>query len=330
MSYAAQADLAGILGVKHVLGTCIYLGLPSMIGRSKKATFSYIKDRIWKKMNSWRGRALSKAGKEIMIKSVLQAIPSYVMSLFIPPSSFVADIEKMINVFWWGDGNASSKSIHWLACERLTCPKDKGGLSFRNLEAFNMAMVAKQAWHILQNPDTLVAKIIKARCFPCSTLFEASLGYNPSFAWRSIWKARQVLLLGCRWRIGGGDKIRVMYDPWLRGNGECWILSPQPEGVHNLFVSDLMVHNYKSWNIAKIRMLFLDQVAERIIATPLIGSVHEDKMVWEGEQNGCYSVKSGYKLAMQGIIRSDKFHVEGNWKEIWKAHAPHKARHLLW
>jgi hypothetical protein len=96
-------------------------------------------------MNSWRGRALSKAGKEIMIKSVLQAIPSYVMSLFIPPSSFVADIEKMINVFWWGDGNASSKSIHWLACERLTCPKDKGGLSFCNFGAFNMAMVAKQA-----------------------------------------------------------------------------------------------------------------------------------------------------------------------------------------
>jgi hypothetical protein len=94
MSQAAQADLAGILGVKHVLGTSIYLGLPSMIGRSKKATFSYIKDRIWKKMNSWRGRALSKAGKEIMIKSVLQAIPSYVMSMFILPSSFIADIEK--------------------------------------------------------------------------------------------------------------------------------------------------------------------------------------------------------------------------------------------
>jgi hypothetical protein len=52
-------------------------------------------------MNSWRGRALSKAGKEIMIKSVLQAIPSYVMSIFIHPSSFIADIEKMINTFWW-------------------------------------------------------------------------------------------------------------------------------------------------------------------------------------------------------------------------------------
>ncbi|PNX83667.1 ribonuclease H, partial [Trifolium pratense] len=122
---------------------------------------------------------------------------------------------------------------------RLACPKDKGGLGFRNFEAFNIAMVAKQVWHILQNPDTLVAKIIKAR-----------------------------------WRIDGGDKIRIMSDPWLHGNRERWILSLQPK----------------------------DHVAKRIIVTPLIGSVYEDKMVWEGEQNGCYSVKSGYKLAMQHII----------------------------
>jgi hypothetical protein len=65
--------------------------------------------------------------------------------MFILPSSFDADIEKMINAFWWRGGNANSKSIRWLACERLTCPKDKGGLSFCNFGAFNMAMVAKQA-----------------------------------------------------------------------------------------------------------------------------------------------------------------------------------------
>ncbi|XP_045800250.1 uncharacterized protein LOC123894326 [Trifolium pratense] len=144
MSHADKEDLSGVLGVRHVLGTGIYLGLPSMIGRSKKITFSYIKDRIWKRINSWRGRALSKAGKEVMIKSVLQAIPSYVMSMYILPSSFIGDIEKMLNAFWWGGGSNNGRGIHWLAWERLTCPKTKRGLGFRNFEAFNMAMVAKQ------------------------------------------------------------------------------------------------------------------------------------------------------------------------------------------
>ncbi|CAJ2667228.1 unnamed protein product, partial [Trifolium pratense] len=281
-------------------------------------------------MNSWRGRALSKAGKEVMIKSVLQAIPSYVMSMFILPSSLIDDIEKMLNAFWWGGGGNNNKGIHWLAWDRLACPKAKGGLGFRNFEAFNMAMVAKQAWNIVQNPDSLAAKLVKARYFPRSSLLEASLGYNPSFAWRSIWKARQILLRGCRWRIGSGDRIRVMYDPWLRGKGDRWVSSPQGEDVYHLVVKDLLLENYKAWDIAKIRNLFTGRAVDEIIATPLISSVKEDKVVWEEERNGCYSVKSGYNLAMKCIVRSDRHHVEGNWNDIWKAQSPHKTRHLLW
>ncbi|PNX60204.1 ribonuclease H, partial [Trifolium pratense] len=69
---------------------------------------------------------------------------------------------------------------------------------------------------------------------------------------------------------------------------------------------------------------------DKILATPLVDSVREDKVVWEEERNESYSVKSGYKLVMRYIIRSDKYHVAGNWTDIWQAQAPHKARHLLW
>jgi hypothetical protein len=88
------------MGVRHVLGTGIYLGMPSMIGRSKKSTFAYIKDRIWKKINSWRSRPISKAGKEVMIKSILQAVPTYVMSIYILPDATVNEIEIILNSFW--------------------------------------------------------------------------------------------------------------------------------------------------------------------------------------------------------------------------------------
>ncbi|GAU48531.1 hypothetical protein TSUD_98640 [Trifolium subterraneum] len=297
MSQAAKEDLSRILGVKLVLGTSIYLGLPSMVGRSKKAIFSYIKDRIWKRINSWRGRALSKAGKEIMIKSILQVIPSYVMSMFILPASLIDDIEKMINVFWWRNGstnnNNNTKGIHWLAWERLACPKAYGGLGFRNFESFNKAMVVKKVWNIVQNLNSLVAKLIKARYFPRSSLFEAPLAYNPSFAWRSMWQARQIFSLGCRWRIGSGDNIRVMHDPWLRGSANRWVPSPQPAGVYQLSVRDLLHDNYKAWNIVKVQNLFSRDVAEKIMETPLVSSVREDKVVWDEERNGCYSVKSG-------------------------------------
>ncbi|MCI46962.1 RNA-directed DNA polymerase (Reverse transcriptase), partial [Trifolium medium] len=98
-----------------------------MVGRSKKETFTYIKDRVWKRINSWRGRSLSKVEKEVMIKSVLQVIPSYVMSVYIIPDATVNDIEKMLNSFWWEGGN-NNKGITWLSWERLACAKEIGGL----------------------------------------------------------------------------------------------------------------------------------------------------------------------------------------------------------
>jgi len=85
--------------VQAVLGTGKYLGLPSMIGWSIKSTFSFIKDKIWKKINSWSSKSLSKAGREVLIKYVLRSIPTYFTSLFILPVSLCDGIERMMNSF---------------------------------------------------------------------------------------------------------------------------------------------------------------------------------------------------------------------------------------
>ncbi|KAI5387583.1 hypothetical protein KIW84_073616 [Lathyrus oleraceus] len=53
ISRLTQDDLSRLMGVRHVLGTQTYLGSPSMIGISKKETFAFIKDHIWKRINSW-------------------------------------------------------------------------------------------------------------------------------------------------------------------------------------------------------------------------------------------------------------------------------------
>ena len=59
-----------------------YLRLPTLVGRTKYHTFSYLTDRIWKKLQGWKGKMLSKAGKEVLIKAVAQSIPTYTMSVF--------------------------------------------------------------------------------------------------------------------------------------------------------------------------------------------------------------------------------------------------------
>jgi hypothetical protein len=88
-----KADIRSIisqsLGVSSTAHYEKYLGLPSLIGRSRVSTFNGIKERIWKRINGWKERFLSHAGKEILIKAVIQAIPTYTMSVFRLPKSFV-------------------------------------------------------------------------------------------------------------------------------------------------------------------------------------------------------------------------------------------------
>jgi hypothetical protein len=69
-------SLHNCLEVSRNIGSGTYLGLPSMVGRNKKSIFNYIKDRVWRKCQSWSARSLSRASKEVLIKSVAQAIPS--------------------------------------------------------------------------------------------------------------------------------------------------------------------------------------------------------------------------------------------------------------
>ena len=60
-----------------------YLGLPTLVGRAKYQTFAYLKDSVLKKLQGWKGRMLSHAGKEVLIKAVAQSIPMYTMGVFL-------------------------------------------------------------------------------------------------------------------------------------------------------------------------------------------------------------------------------------------------------
>lgn len=99
---------------------------------------------------------LSTVGKKILIKSVLQAILAYTMSVFRLPSILLKEIEAMLNQFWW-NYNKSEKGVHWQSCEKMRKVKDKGGLGFINLISFNNALPTKQLGRLLNEPSSLVA-----------------------------------------------------------------------------------------------------------------------------------------------------------------------------
>ncbi|XP_057432239.1 uncharacterized mitochondrial protein AtMg00310-like [Lotus japonicus] len=179
-------ELKQLLGVKAVENFDIYLGLPTIIGKSKSQSFQFVKDRVWKKFKGWKEGSLPRLGKEVFIKSVAQAISSYVMFCFMLPNGLCANIESMIFWFYWG-GNVLKRGLHWTSWSKLCRSKCDGGLGFRDFHAFNIALVAKNWWRIYSHSESLFAQIFKGVYFSNGTIINAQKGWRPSYAWSSIW-----------------------------------------------------------------------------------------------------------------------------------------------
>jgi hypothetical protein len=132
-----------VIGVSSTQHYEWYLGLHAIIGRSKSSTFSGIKSKIWAKINRWKEKFISHAGKEILIKAVLQAMPTYTMNVFFLPKGFTKDLNSLLARFWWGH-KGKDKSVPWMKWSHMGVSKDRGGLGYRDLFAFNLALLVKQ------------------------------------------------------------------------------------------------------------------------------------------------------------------------------------------
>ena len=113
MDRIMRDDIHRLLNAQIVMEFEKYLGLPMVGGKNKANTFKDLWERIAKRVTGWTEKLILKAGREVLIKMVAQAIPTYSMSLFKLPKGLCNDINSIIAKYWWGQ-TSNERKIHWI------------------------------------------------------------------------------------------------------------------------------------------------------------------------------------------------------------------------
>ncbi|QHO00044.1 uncharacterized protein DS421_13g403050 [Arachis hypogaea] len=330
VSINTRVQIEEILGISTWDNPGKYLGLPAKWGRSKMKALEWIEDKVNKKIEGWKEKLLNQAGKEILIKAVIQAIPSYVMNVVKLPKSFCKKLEGKIAKFWWA-GSGKERGTHWISWKRMTKSKKDGGLGFRNLENQNIAYLAKQAWRLVKNPEVIWAKILKEMYFPDGNFWEAKAKNGDSWVWRSLVEGKDFIRRNGRWSIGDGSNIDIWKDNWIIEGGS--IKNYWDNRIS--MVKDLLVEG-GGWNEELLRQVFPPNIKDKILSTPISLINKEDCFFWPHRLDGNYTIKSGYYIAKyeervgedNWASSSDNF--KEVWSEIWKMQIPNKIKIFLW
>jgi hypothetical protein len=329
--------IKNLLGISVEAFTERYLGLPTAVGRITSGTFDHIGERSRGTMQGWSEKFLSCAAKEILIKVIIQASPLYSMSCFKLTKKVYKMLISSIAKFWWS-GSLDKRSLHWLSWEKMVLPKIKGGLGFRDLEQFNIALLGKHGWRFLTHPDSLCAKVMRGKYFHNVDFMEATVPRGASATWRAIVAGREALSTGLIKRVGDGTQIRTWEDRWIPGT-----LSLKPMGRMGTLplekVSDLIIAGSGTWNVDVVRNNFLAPDADAILNIPLRANGGEDFLAWSLEKTGIYSVKTAYRALMirkehlaleEGTVMGTSTAEENTWKSLWKLRVLPKIRVFWW
>lgn len=183
------------------------------------------------------------------------------------------------------------------------------------------------------NPDSLVAKTLKAKYFPRTEFLQSKVGSCPSYIWRSLLWGREVIVKGSRWRVGNGKNILVYGCNWIPRPCSFKPFSPQTLPPKTL-AADLM-KDQGEWHEELIRSKFLQEDEEAILNISLPRTFFQDSILWhfDKKKKGIFTDKSGYQVALKlKFPHLPSYSLTySSWRNlVWNLTVPPKVRIFLW
>ncbi|KAL4369227.1 hypothetical protein GQ457_05G022040 [Hibiscus cannabinus] len=201
-------------------------------------------------------------------------------------------MSRSIRRFWW-TGKGSARGWPLVAWDDVCLPKSAGGIGFKDLHLFNIALLGKQLWRLFLSPDSLLCRTLRAKYFPDGDIFSASAPARSSFAWKGLHRAMLRLRDGFFWTLGINSQVRMFRDRW-GGFSPIALDGDSVDGEEiPLRCREFMVPGHACWDRAKLSARLSPGDVARILEVP-IASDRADTIVWADHDSGLYTVRSGY------------------------------------
>ena len=256
------------------------------------------------------------------------------MSSFLLPLEICENLTSVIAQFWWSS-NPPKRGIYWVKWEKMCAPREEGAIGFRLIHEFNLALLAKQLWRLVQFSDSLVARVLRGNYYRLSSPLWIGTVDTPSYVWTSIMAARKLLLLGIRSKVHSGYEINVWEDLWIPSTPARPARARAPVVNPKMTVSSLINPVSKEWDVSLLEQYVAQEDIPMILSLAISPTHRRDTFCWSYTKNRQYIVKSGYWVATNFMREEED--IEGLQPSItklqvfaWKVNAPQKICHLIW
>ncbi|WMV40242.1 hypothetical protein MTR67_033627 [Solanum verrucosum] len=325
--------LANILGGKIGDLPTTYLGMPLGDKSRSKGIWNNILEKCEKKLVNWKSQYLSLGGRVTLINSVLDALPTYMMSVFHMPANVIDRMDAIRrNFLWQGNCDPNNHKFHLVKWDQVILSKKEGGLGIRNLKIQNQSLLMKWLWRFASQEQALWKETIKAR-FGMENLWITNLSTQPYGAgvWRSIRNLWIKFFNKCKIKVGNGGRTLFWEDKWV----DQVILRNRFPILFNMSLQKEAtireMRDNQGWDLRFRRHLNDWEVNKIVELLNILGqykdlNTDEDNLFWNPDEQGRFSIGSAYRSSQRPGT-----HIGGwPWKMIWKVKIPLKIACFTW
>ncbi|XP_060202996.1 uncharacterized protein LOC132631439 [Lycium barbarum] len=286
----------------------------------KNIYFDSMVSKIVKRLNAWQGNMLSSGGRMVLIKSVIQSLPIYILFAINPPKGTLELIEKHIANFFWGTANGRNK-YHWSAWENMCFPKSEVGIGTRSMSDVANTLTVKRWWKFRED-KSLWADFLMAKYCPRMHLVGKKWVAGNSQAWKHLLWAREKSERYISWKINNGS-CSFWWDNWTE-------IGPLAQICPNDMTrsdSKNKVHHYMEdhiWDVRKLYTSLPSQIVLHIISIDIGVEGRKDYAIWNNTEDGRFSNGSAWDLIRRQKANNDFL------SKIWHRDIPFKMSFICW